>query len=315
LDALFGSPVELPVVILDYFLRNTGLLDDPKILRKATYEQLERAIRVDALTETYNRRYAYEQLEREVQRALRHDTHLAVLFVDLDDFKQVNDSFGHVAGDEVLRAFGRLLCSLARTEDIVARFGGEEFLVIMPETESAGAYQFGLRALEKLRTEPLVDGIPVTFSAGIAALPEHGKDADTLLELADIGLYHAKYQGKNQVTLMPNEKRASKRYPLSVGLNFHREDLVGEGVSRDLSITGLSLRASARLRKGDTLTVQIEVPHESRVFEVKSKIVWVREIGEDDSVLAGAQYIEPNGARILDEILGRRRGRPHISSM
>jgi diguanylate cyclase (GGDEF)-like protein/PAS domain S-box-containing protein len=157
----------------------------------------------DPLTGLYNRRYLEEMLDRETRRAMRAKQALGVLMLDLDHFKKFNDTYGHDAGDTVLRESGTLLANSIRGEDIVCRFGGEEFVVILPTANlnSACARAEHLRSRMRERTV-LHQGQSlgmVTVSVGVAALPEHGTSPKELLEAADTALYRAKREGRDRV--------------------------------------------------------------------------------------------------------------------
>jgi diguanylate cyclase (GGDEF)-like protein len=159
----------------------------------------------DPLTGLFNRRYMEESFERELRRAARKKSVMGVLMIDIDHFKKLNDSLGHEAGDIVLRSFGSLLKGHFRAEDIVCRYGGEEFTVIMPETSLESTHE---RALElcKAARQLLVQHKgqtlqPISVSIGVAILGEHGAAADTLLRAADSALYRAKQQGRDRVII------------------------------------------------------------------------------------------------------------------
>ncbi len=170
----------------------------------AKQKELEQLASHDMLTGLKNRRLALELLDHEVERAKRLRHPICVLMIDLDHFKQVNDTYGHLTGDDVLKHFAEILQRNSRSVDIVARYGGEEFLVAMPETGLDGALIFAERlrsAVEK--TEFLTrDGkiIHLTCSIGIAEGTPELLDIDRLLALADKALYEAKRQGRNRVT-------------------------------------------------------------------------------------------------------------------
>ncbi len=158
----------------------------------------------DGLTSLYNRVYFDERLEEEVMRARRHNRPLALALIDLDRFKQVNDQFGHVTGDAVLRRFAEVLLASVRRTDIVARFGGEEFAVILPETTGMGAVAKLARVCEEVQAmmiEARGTGrqVRLTFSAGIAGIPGDGVTSEDLISLADARLLHAKAHGRNCV--------------------------------------------------------------------------------------------------------------------
>ncbi|MGO8793956.1 MAG: diguanylate cyclase [Candidatus Sulfotelmatobacter sp.] len=157
----------------------------------------------DALTGLYNRRYLEEVLEREVRRAGRAAQSLGILMIDLDHFKTFNDTYGHDAGDAVLRETAACLLKGVRAEDFVCRFGGEEFIVILPTAKM----QVSRARAERLRTrirelQIAYQGKPlgmVTISAGVAAFPAHGTSPKQLMAAADAALYEAKRQGRDQV--------------------------------------------------------------------------------------------------------------------
>jgi diguanylate cyclase (GGDEF)-like protein len=171
--------------------------------------QLQESLRAqsirDPLTGLFNRRYLEESLARELARCSRNGKPLAVAMCDIDHFKRFNDSYGHDGGDTLLKAFARLLLQGARREDIVCRFGGEEFTLILPETDQATA----LRRIEELRKavselrvvhlqQPLAS---ITASFGLALMPENGESGDDLLRAADAALYRAKAGGRNRVVV------------------------------------------------------------------------------------------------------------------
>jgi diguanylate cyclase (GGDEF)-like protein len=160
-----------------------------------TEEQASEA-RIDALTGLANRRALEEIIAAEISRALRFEHQLAVVLLDLDRFKDINDSFGHAAGDVMLRTVGRLLTSLARQGDTVARWGGEEFVVVLPETDLDGARRLAERLRRTIEGHP-VGEMRTSASCGVATmLPDDS--VDTLLGAADQALYQAKSNGRNR---------------------------------------------------------------------------------------------------------------------
>jgi diguanylate cyclase (GGDEF)-like protein len=171
-------------------------------LKRALQDLHEQAI-TDPLTGLVNRRYLREYLPRELTRAQRKEVPLAVVMVDIDYFKRVNDTFGHEAGDLVLRELGGLLRGQIRASDIACRFGGEEFALVLPEIPVGGAVQRAeaIRAAVK-GLDLQYAGQPIgrlSASFGIAVFPDHAQDADSLLRLADEALYQAKGAGRDRV--------------------------------------------------------------------------------------------------------------------
>jgi diguanylate cyclase (GGDEF)-like protein/PAS domain S-box-containing protein len=171
----------------------------------------------DPLTGLYNRRYLEEMLEREIRRAVRADQSLGILILDLDHFKKFNDTYGHDAGDTVLKTAGSFLTNNVRAEDIVCRFGGEEFVVILPTANVEAARARGERIRSKLRELAVLHQGQslgrVTVSVGVSALPTHGTSGKELLAAADAALYSAKREGRDRVVIAadppPEEKELS----------------------------------------------------------------------------------------------------------
>ncbi|HKQ60224.1 MAG TPA: MASE1 domain-containing protein [Candidatus Polarisedimenticolaceae bacterium] len=161
----------------------------------------------DPLTALFNRRHLEDSLEREFYRALRRDTTLGAIMLDIDHFKQFNDRFGHEAGDLALREVAALLSGRARREDIVCRYGGEEFLLVLPECSLDGIVHFAEELCAGIARRRLVlhgAELPgVTVSVGVALYPDHAGSAGSLLRAADAALYRSKADGRNRVTLAP----------------------------------------------------------------------------------------------------------------
>jgi len=158
----------------------------------------ERAI-TDALTGLPNRRAAEETIRRMVAQAGRSLSPLGVILFDLDRFRILNDLHGHSHGDKALAAVGRLLASLIRASDFAARFGGEEFLLLLPETDRQGAMELAEKIRRQIERTELVSTGPITASFGVSSLPEDAVDPDELIRKADRALYMAKAQGRNRV--------------------------------------------------------------------------------------------------------------------
>lgn len=166
------------------------------------HEEVYQLATHDALTELYNRRHFVELVDKEIARAQRHGRPLVMCIIDVDLFKPVNDQYGHIAGDGVLRQLAALVRGFVRGEDIAARIGGEEFAVLLPESGLEAAHAFAERLREEVANEVFVlGGEPrrITISIGMAALGEARDDRGSLMKAADEALYRAKDEGRNRV--------------------------------------------------------------------------------------------------------------------
>ncbi len=200
-----GEPLQMP-----YPLQNGDIIKLGSVMLKyltggsaeALYhEEIYRMTICDGLTGIANRRCFDEFLEREMARASRYGRPLTLIMFDLDHFKRTNDTFGHVAGDFVLRRTANEIARMVRREELLARYGGEEFAIVMPETGVKKATKFAEKICETIATQVFEQEgkrIPCTVSVGVATL-EDGMDTATLIKAADAALYRAKQNGRNRV--------------------------------------------------------------------------------------------------------------------
>ncbi|WP_038052518.1 sensor domain-containing diguanylate cyclase [Thermotoga sp. Mc24] len=161
-------------------------------------EKLERLSVTDELTGLFNRRKMAEELEKEFHLWKRYRRPFSLLMIDIDDFKKINDTYGHLVGDDVLKRVARILVSSLRASDMVARWGGEEFLILCPETKLNEAVSLAERIRTKIEKEVFENGLNVTVSIGVCEMKDH-ETIDDLLKEADDNLYLAKQRGKNRV--------------------------------------------------------------------------------------------------------------------
>jgi diguanylate cyclase (GGDEF)-like protein len=169
------------------------------------YHDATRQTLIDDLTRLYNVRYLYQTLEGEIRRARRYGSAVSVVFMDLDGFKLVNDAYGHRAGSATLTEVAQVINSSVRESDFVARFGGDEFVLMLPETSAKRALQMAERVRERIAGHRFKGGVGadiyLTASFGVASFPEHATQAEKLIELADAAMYEAKQRDKNNVRL------------------------------------------------------------------------------------------------------------------
>ncbi|MEK6220864.1 MAG: diguanylate cyclase [Chloroflexota bacterium] len=172
-------------------------------LRKKTEEKLAWLAVSDSLTKLYNRRYFFEEAEKEKERAINEEKPLALILFDIDHFKKVNDTFGHLVGDKVLEEVGKMLNENLRSSSIVARYGGEEFVLLLPDTQVHEAKIIADRLREYVGNKDIINGVHnvnITISLGVAGLRQGAKsEFMDLIGRADTAMYQAKTNGRNQV--------------------------------------------------------------------------------------------------------------------
>ena len=171
-------------------------------IENSYHEEIYRLTTIDGLTQIYNKRYFLETLEREISRAHRYRRELSMIMFDIDHFKKINDTYGHLAGDYVLKQLASVVKSRIRREDTMSRYGGEEFAIVLPEVDAYNANQTAekIRKLVEKTVFKFEDTkIPVTISVGVCSITPDTKDPGEFIKKADEKLYQAKSQGRNQV--------------------------------------------------------------------------------------------------------------------
>lgn len=196
---------EQDLALLSYFAPYASIA-----LKASNYyslaEQMKELSITDSLTGLFNRRYFYDRFIEEIQRSVRHDLPFSLAMLDIDDFKLFNDTEGHLAGDDVLKGIAHIARESLRVNDVLARFGGEEFTVIMPQTAKDEAYLVAERIRRNIQelllcTWKTFPRRCITVSVGVATFPDDGKDTNELTRNADRALYIAKMEGKNRTTV------------------------------------------------------------------------------------------------------------------
>jgi diguanylate cyclase (GGDEF)-like protein len=179
-------------------------IDNALLLRRS-----EELSVTDDLTKLYNSRYLNATLRREVERSKRYRTPVSLIFLDLDGFKGVNDQHGHLWGSRTLVEVGRVIHSTVREIDVVSRFGGDEFTIILPQTGPEGAQTIAERIRQRIADTVFLEAhglrVRITASIGIASFPDHGRTKDDLIARADQAMYIVKSRGKNGVALAPTD--------------------------------------------------------------------------------------------------------------
>jgi len=264
LSEAIGRKVSLRTAVCDYFCSINRTLHNPKIIEIHLFEKATKSSTFDNLTGLLNRKAFDEALQREVSRAKRHDSSLTLLFIDLDDFKNVNDTLGHLAGDEVLKKVAHLIMLEKRSEDIAARYGGEELTLLLPETSKADGWLIGERIRSKVEETQLSyegQNINITLSGGIATFPIDASDDLTLLKSADLAMYRAKSFGKNNISFFSMDKRRNIRVDYNIAVEIQELGMqvkpVLTATTKSLSIGGILLESQNPLEIGSKIQINI----------------------------------------------------------
>ncbi len=259
-------PVNLTTAICDYMLTVKKALNQPKLVELNLFEETHHYSKCDRLTGLYNRTYFEEALKREASRCRRYQSEFSLVFFDLDHFKNINDTLGHLAGDAALKSIANLILSEKRAEDTAARFGGEEIVLILPGTQKYSAMIIAERIRHKIEFMNLYfeeQLIQVTVSGGIATYPLDTDIERELVDCADRALYRAKNRGRNQIVLFSDDKRHNVRMdwmgPIKIqelGTRTLKRPAMGR--IKDLSLSGVRFESDQPIRMGSR--IQVEVP-------------------------------------------------------
>ncbi|OHD55017.1 MAG: hypothetical protein A2Y33_03365 [Spirochaetes bacterium GWF1_51_8] len=196
---LLKRDISLRLALVDYFTSDYRLLKNPIIIEMFLYEVTEKNALMDELTGLYNYRYLKSAIDAERKRSKRYNMPFSLIFMDLDNLKDINDTFGHSMGDYALRCIAETIRIHKRTEDIACRYGGDEFVMLLPQTKRDGAFECVNRIRNEVERHCNKGEFHLTLSAGISEFPEDSEDLEELIRMADQALYQAKCLGKNSV--------------------------------------------------------------------------------------------------------------------
>jgi diguanylate cyclase (GGDEF)-like protein len=197
--SIMHIPMATPFIIFGMI---NGLLLGLYNYRVIFFREKSRLLSItDELTQTNNRRYFVIELEKEIERSKRFSRNLSLMILDIDKFKYYNDTYGHIFGDKIIKSVARSLIETIRKIDFVARYGGDEFVIVMPETEKSMANILAERLQKKFSQDYFKDNefqIKISVSIGIASFPNDAKNADELMHIADLALYRAKEEKRRK---------------------------------------------------------------------------------------------------------------------
>lgn len=260
-----GRRVGLPTAVCDYFLSLNPLFEDPMVVETRLLVRNEECAMIDDLTGLGNRRFFSRELKREMERSKRSGLPFSLLLVDIDRFKAINDRYGHLVGDAVLKDVAKVLRHNAREVDLVARYGGEEFALVLPEADRDEAFMAAERHREALRHHEFVTSGSslgsVTISIGVATYPMDAEFEMEMVAKADRALYSAKESGRNRVCTDPSELRRSPRFPVSIDAvcSFPEGDQPPvECHTLNISLNGLLVSSSYPMEVGKRVVVELK---------------------------------------------------------
>lgn len=302
MEKKLNESINIHVAIADYFTNpSRKILDNPMLIEIHVFKETEQAAMIDGLTGLFNRRYMDIVLKKEFNRCTRYKKRMSICILDIDNFKMINDIYGHQFGDKVLQNLAKELKVVLREEDIACRYGGEEFLLILPETNGQGAKILSERIRTNLAKIDLFKEKNITFSCGVATIPSSAYDVQSLIHSADKALYEAKFSGKNMTIIAPEERRRYDRFPQTWNINIYQEDpsnFIKNIVTKDVSFGGIQFEASTIFTVDTILYFHFTSPeHKNKIIEVKGRITWAKSIKEN-SYAYGVSFINmPNSLR------------------
>lgn len=261
-----GRPVSITTVFCDYLQSTTQHLENPRIIETASYEDTLRKSHHDTLTGLFNRGYFNEAYNQQVALAKRYTEDFTILFLDIDNFKAVNDVYGHQCGDLVLQRVADIITSEKRDSDIAARFGGEEFILLLTHSDNISSYVFAERLRQKIAGEEFLfsgKAVGVTISGGIASFPFNSSNPEELIEMADSAMYLSKGAGKNRISYYKDEKRRYIRVKIQEHIRSKELDFTDSptfnGTSKDICVGGILFENDSSLPLGSLISVQIQL--------------------------------------------------------
>lgn len=269
--------------LLDYLSRVVGELTDPRIIDAESLNHIRKSSITDGLTGLYCQTFFKQYVAKILANNRRgSDDGFAVLFFDLDTFKQYNDRCGHLCGDEALRRTAELIRKCLREGDVAARYGGEEFAVYLPQVNRGTA----LLVAERIRSaieqevfckEELLDRGSLTISGGVSIYPEDGDKVTTLLEVADQNLYHAKIRRNCIYSLHVDRRRGLRRKIHSLVEYAHAKSTVFHAaLTQDISDFDMTLGCSSAIKSGEILSLRLARPYWAKDLLLRGTVRQVR---------------------------------------
>ncbi len=277
-DGLFNSlKMNISLIVLYYFMEVRKTVLHPFVMEYIAYDNLRKNAIYDFLTGVFNRSFFHNILRIETERAQRYKSYLSLIMIDLDNFKEINDKKGHLAGDKTLCAFAEELKKGIRESDFLFRFGGDEFAVLLPQTDLNGSI---------LLIERLAPGIKkrlkLTFSTGISSFKIDSFTEKEILEHADFALYDAKNSGKGQISTFLKDRRRYFRLPAAFEFLYllpnETDYLFSEG--RNISENGLLFMNEMPIAVETNMKFTFRIPHSDYMINGEGRVVRIEKLSE-----------------------------------
>ncbi|HEU4403300.1 MAG TPA: diguanylate cyclase [Candidatus Polarisedimenticolia bacterium] len=306
LSKVLQRDIGLRVGVLDYFVNVNRQLTSPRLIDLAFSERLDPAAPLDPRTGLLNVRQFLSALQKETRRAKRYELDLCVLYLDIDDFREINERYGDLVGDILLREVAIVLKNKIRDIDLAARLSGEEFGLILPETERMGAFLVAERIRKEVERHFLrrdIDGRPIsmTVTLGVAKAPEDAATADRLVRRAEEAMHQAKARGGNSVGVYYRERRNFIRFDVAqrpVQIKVVPAAEAGEEAAPDtpepknISRSGLLFESERPFAIGDELVIVCQDGRDGGRITLRSRVVRIEEIeGQRGRYEVGAAFL------------------------
>jgi len=306
-----GRDVDFRVALLDYFLTINKRIKNPKIIEIKIFEKTRQETEIDELTQLYNYRYFKKALELEVLRSQRYHSPLSLVLFDADDFKHYNDTNGHMGGNKALKKLAAIIQRSVREVDVVARFGGEEFAILLPETNKQGALTIADRIRQAVLKARFANGKAqpgghFSISGGVATLHVDADDGLSLANKADQALYQAKGRGKNQIALYVDELREFERVRTAIMGEINcGQGMTGPVLVQDVSEGGMLFSCEQLMPMASQCLLSFPLPGQDQQVSCKVKVRRVEELEHDRQYRIGASimHIEAREQKALQSFI------------
>jgi len=310
LNKKLGRDVGLRIALLDYFFNVKSYMKSPKMIEIKDFLQIEHSANTDGLTGLFNQSFFKTNLKREIERSKRHNLKNSLIFFDIDNFKRVNNFFGHLEGDHVLSDIGKIIINNVREFDLPSRYGGDEFAIILPNTNKEEAFKVAFRitndiekycaSSQKFKEKSL----RLTISCGIATYPDDVLSAKEILSYADRALYKAKFYDKVSSPIPFKERRRFPRYQIINSLRYRRiafmesiEESLRSTFTKNISQGGVLFESPSPIEVDAELEFHLKSTTLDKEQRIIGKVVRFQQINSPD--VNGKKY--DIGVRFLNE--------------